>query len=82
MELSVLYNNMTRAEMAVILQKAFNLQVSSTQMGNRYNDITPSYWAYDAIVAISNMDSTSVFAGEHYNAYRQFHTCFLYNSYL
>ena len=61
-------NNMTRAEMAVILQKAFNLQVSSTQMGNRYNDITPSDWAYDAIVAISNMDQTSVFAGEHYNA--------------
>ena len=75
------YDNMTRAEMAVILQRAFNLQ-DIHKLGNRYTDITPSYWAYDAIVTISNMDSTSLFAGEQLLCNRQCHTCFLYNSYL
>ena len=75
---------MTRAEMAVILQRAFNLQDSSyAQTGNRYNDISPSDWAYDAIVTISNMDSTSLFAGEQYyatnNATRAFFTTAIYN---
>jgi hypothetical protein len=76
------YDYMTRAQMAVIVQKAFNTQVSIAN--NNYSDITPSYWAYDAIVTMSSIDSTSIFAGDRYNptdlATRAFFTAAIYNS--
>ena len=78
-------DNMTRAEMAVILQKAFNLQNSSYSVASsRYSDVDPSYWAHDAIVTMSNIDSTSVFAGDRYYATdlatRAFFTAAIYNT--
>ena len=78
--------NMTRAEMAVILQKAFELASDSEfkTAGSPYSDISPSYWAYNAIVAMSNIDTTSLFDGNQYNATdhasREFFTAAIYNS--
>ena len=76
------HDYMTRAQMAVIVQKAFNTQVSIAS--NNYSDITPSYWAYDAIIAMSSIDNTSIFAGDRYNptdlATRAFFTAAIYNS--
>nr|WP_295974426.1 C40 family peptidase [uncultured Bacillus sp.] len=73
--------NMTRAEMAVILQKAFNLEV---QAANTYSDIPQTYWAHDAIVTMASIDSTSVFAGDRYYATdlatRSFFTAAIYNA--
>ncbi len=60
---------MTRAEMAVIVQKAFNPQVSVA--GSGYSDVDPSYWAHDAIVTMSSIDTTSVFDGDRYYATNQ-----------
>lgn len=73
--------NMTRAEMAVILQRAFNLPV---QAANTYSDIPATYWAHDAIVTMASIDSTSVFAGDRYNATdlstRSFFSAAIYNA--
>ena len=73
--------NMTRAEMAVILQRAFNLPV---QAASTYSDIPATYWAHDAIVTMASIDSTSVFAGDRYNATdlatRSFFSTAIYNA--
>ncbi|MBB6446056.1 C40 family peptidase [Bacillus benzoevorans] len=73
--------NMTRAEMAVILQRAFNLPV---QAASTYSDIPSTYWAHDAIVTMASIDSTSVFAGDRYNATdlatRSFFSTAIYNA--
>lgn len=78
--------NMTRAEMAVILEKAFKLSGNSEfeAAGSPYSDISPSYWAYDAIVTMSRIDSTTLFDGNNYNATdqasREFFTAAIYNA--
>ena len=78
--------NMTRAEMAVILENAFKLSGKGefTTAGSPYSDISPSYWAYDAIVTMGNIDTTSMFDGSNYNATgqasREFFTAAIYNS--
>jgi peptidoglycan DL-endopeptidase CwlO len=76
---------MTRAEMAVIVQNAFKLQGSSySKASSTYSDITPSYWAHDAIVTMSTIDSTSIFEGSKYyathRATRAFFSAAIYNS--
>ena len=78
-------NYMTRAEMAVIVGKSFNLQNTQMSMASsNYSDIDPSYWAHDAIVTLSNIDSTSIFDGDHYyptsQSTRAFFTTAIYNS--
>ena len=79
-------NTMTRAEMAVIVQKAFELeraQIASTG-NNSYNDIEPGYWAHDAIVTMSQIDKTTLFDGDQYypakNASRAVFTTAIYNA--
>jgi len=80
------YDNMTRAQMAVIVEKAFNLQEKTFAAASNhpYSDIGPDYWAHDAIVTMSNIDTTSVFAGNNYNATgqasRAFFTTAIYNA--
>ncbi len=59
---------MTKAEMATIVTRAFDLQNTVTAAGMSYKDVTPDFWAYDAIVTMSAIDSTSVFAGEQFKA--------------
>ena len=76
---------MTRAEMAVIVGRAFNLQDTKMSMASsNYSDIDPSYWAHDAIVTLSHIDRTSLFDGDRYYpsnlATRAFFTTAIYNS--
>ena len=78
-------NNMTRAEMAVIVGRTFNLQDTKMSMASSsYSDIDPSYWAHDAIVTLSHIDQTSLFDGDRYYptnlATRAFFTTAIYNS--
>jgi hypothetical protein len=79
-------NTMTRAEMALIVQKAFELehaQIASTR-NKGYNDIEPGYWAHDAIVTMSHIDTTTLFDGDQYypakNASRAVFTTAIYNA--
>ena len=78
--------NMTRAEMAVILKEAFNLASNSEvkTAGSPYSDISPAYWAYDAIVTMGSIDTTTLFDASDYKATdqasREFFTAAIYNS--
>jgi hypothetical protein len=76
---------MTRADMAIIVQRAFSLQGTSySKASSPYSDITPSYRAHDAIVTMSNIDTTSIFDGSKYyathRATRAFFSAAIYNS--
>ena len=77
--------NMTRAEMAVIVQKAFELSTVKLKTAGSHTAIFhQAYWAYDAIVTMSNIDKTTLFDGNQYyaadNASREFFTAAIYNS--
>lgn len=62
-------NNMTKAEMAVIVQRAFKLAKTEVQTANApYNDVMPGYWAYDAIMTMHRIDTTTIFNGSQYGA--------------
>jgi peptidoglycan DL-endopeptidase CwlO len=62
-------DNMTKAEMAVIVEKAFKLKNQGfSTASNVYTDIQPGYWAYDAIVIMHKIDSTTIFKGTRYGA--------------
>ena len=55
---------MTRAQMAVIVKNAFNIQqsmVSTSSDTKVYADISASYWAHDAIVLMKVIDLTTGF---------------------
>ncbi|MFS0781708.1 NlpC/P60 family protein [Bacillus sp. 1P06AnD] len=55
---------MTRAQMAVIVQRAFNIKksvASSSAAENIYNDLNSSYWAFDAIITMNVIDLTQGF---------------------
>lgn len=75
---------MTKAEMAAIVARAFKLQEVVAAASVNYKDVTPEFWAYDAIVAISAIDSTSVFAREQFkvsdNATRAEFATAIYNA--
>lgn len=60
---------LTRAQMAVIVKNAFNLQQSaviSSADSSIYTDIASSYWAHDAIVTMKMIDLTSGFKTDLY----------------
>lgn len=59
---------MTKAEMAVIVERAFDLhQVASLSIASSvYEDVRSDYWAYDAIVALHQIDKTTVFKSDRY----------------
>ncbi|WP_069203019.1 C40 family peptidase [Bacillus testis] len=55
---------MTRAQMAVIVKNAFKLKqpvASSSDAANIYSDLSPSYWAFEAIVTMNVIDLTKGF---------------------
>jgi hypothetical protein len=75
----------TRAEMAAILQNAFNLEnknFSTASVG--YSDVDPSYWAYDAILTMRAIDKISLFSGNQFyatnDATRAVFTAAIYNT--
>lgn len=57
------YENITRTQMAVIIDRAFQLSKSPTIASTtaKYNDVNPSFWAYSSIIAIKATDRTGVF---------------------
>jgi peptidoglycan DL-endopeptidase CwlO len=57
------YENITRTQMAVIIDRAFRLSQSPAIAGAavKYNDVHPSFWAYPSIIAIKAVDRTEVF---------------------
>lgn len=65
--------NMTRAEMAIILQRAFGLeQLAQIQSASTpYSDIDSGYWAYNAILLLNSIDQTNVFKTSTFNATAQ-----------
>ncbi|UII55692.1 NlpC/P60 family protein [Cytobacillus spongiae] len=76
---------MTRAEMAVIVKRAFKLTSPSISTANDvYVDIAPGYWAYDAILTMNHIDETSIFDGNKYyathRATRSVFSAAIYNS--
>lgn len=55
---------MTRAQMAVIVKNAFKLKnsdISISSSSKIYSDVSPSYWAYDAIITMNVIDKTTGF---------------------
>lgn len=79
------YEYMTRAEMAAILDRAFKITSigSYSKASNVYLDINPNYWAYEAIVVLYHIDTTTVFQSERYgistNATRAVFSAAIYN---
>lgn len=63
------YDNMTRAEMAIILDRAFKLtsDVTISTASVVYQDVPSGYWAFEAIVALHQIDTTTVFKSDRYN---------------
>lgn len=62
-------NNMTKAEMAKIVQRAFKLNNHGIQAASApYTDVVPGYWAYDAILTMHKIDTTTIFSGSTYGS--------------
>ncbi|OQP01056.1 hypothetical protein B1689_06325 [Geobacillus sp. 44C] len=63
------YENITRAQMAVIIDRAFQLSKSPAIAGTtaKYNDVNPGFWAYPSIIAIKATDCTGVFNSSSFN---------------
>jgi peptidoglycan DL-endopeptidase CwlO len=62
-------NNMTKAEMAKIVQRAFKLSNQGIQAASApYSDVAPGYWAYDAILTMHKIDTTTIFSGSTYGS--------------
>lgn len=60
---------MTRAQMAVIVQRAYELNNADFSIaGSVYNDVPASYWAHDAINLMNKIDQTSVYKTNSYRA--------------
>lgn len=78
-------DNMTRNEMAAILERAFELKASQTASAHiEYEDIRPDHWAYNGIVTMISIDQTGFFKGDkfygtHY-ATREAFTVGVYNA--
>jgi len=63
------YDEMTRAQMAIIVQRAFELkQAEFAIAGNEYGDVPSSYWAYEAINIMNRIDTTSVYKTSNFRA--------------
>jgi peptidoglycan DL-endopeptidase CwlO len=64
------YDDMTRAQMAVILDRAFKMSsiAEVTTASNAYKDIPSSYWAYGAIVPLYHLDKTTLYQTSKFRA--------------
>lgn len=76
---------MTRNEMASIIQRAFSLEATKTAAASvTYTDINPGHWAYNGVVTIVSIDKVGFFKGEKYygthNATREAFTVAIYNA--
>ncbi|OLN24246.1 hypothetical protein BTO30_01630 [Domibacillus antri] len=59
---------MTRDEMASIIKRAFNLNMTQSAAASvKYTDIRAGHWAYDGIIAIASLDRTGYYSGTKYN---------------
>ncbi|MDW0116335.1 S-layer homology domain-containing protein [Sporosarcina thermotolerans] len=59
-----LNDNLTRTQLAVIVDRAFNLQEKAkgqVHISSLYNDIPSTYWAMNSINALKQLDKTGVF---------------------
>jgi peptidoglycan DL-endopeptidase CwlO len=58
-------DKLTRAQLAIIIERAYKINEKSVGAASTssftYNDISPTYWAYDAIVALKSIDQTTTF---------------------
>ncbi|WP_309090908.1 NlpC/P60 family protein [Domibacillus sp.] len=80
-----LEEEMTRNEMASLIQRAFNLKVSETAAANVvYTDIKAGHWAYEGIVSMTSIDKTGFFKGDKFygthDATREAFTVAIYNA--
>ncbi|MCP3761446.1 NlpC/P60 family protein [Domibacillus sp. A3M-37] len=76
---------MTRNEMASIMQRAFELKMSQTAAASvGYSDIRADHWAYEGIVTMASIDKTGLFKGGKFygthNATREAFTVAIYNA--
>lgn len=76
---------MTRNEMAAIIQRTFNLQLTQTAAASvPYTDIRADHWAYKGVVTMAAIDQTGLFEGEKFygthNATREAFTVAIYNA--
>lgn len=76
---------MTRNEMASIIQRAFELKMSQTAAASiGYSDIRADHWAYEGVVTMASIDKTGLFKGEKFygthNATREAFTVAIYNA--
>ncbi|WP_082220414.1 C40 family peptidase [Domibacillus robiginosus] len=78
-------DEMTRNEMASIIQRAFELKMSQTAAASvKYSDIRADHWAYEGIVTMASIDKTGLFKGEKFYgthlATREAFTVAIYNA--
>lgn len=77
---------MTRAEMAVILQRAFEIkgEITKASASTIYKDVEPGTWFYDATIAMHHIDKTGIFKEDRFqvgaNATRAVFSAAIYNS--
>lgn len=76
---------MTRNEMASIVQRAFKLKsAQSIAAAVKYSDVSAVHWAYDGIVTMAAVDKTGYFKGTKFygthNATREAFAVAIYNS--
>ncbi|MGG3448363.1 C40 family peptidase [Domibacillus aminovorans] len=76
---------MTRNEMALIIKRSFDLNMSQTAAASvSYSDIDASHWAFEGIVAMAMIDKTGIFAGDKFygthHATRETFTVAIYNA--
>lgn len=65
-----IYETLTRAQLAVIVDRAFELQEKADaqiKAASVYQDVPSSYWAHDAILALKSIDQTKVFQTSNFN---------------
>ena len=78
-------DTMTKAEMAVIVKRAFDLETPvSASSGVVYHDVNSSHWAYEAIITMKAIDKTTGFKTSNYktnsNATRAHFSAAIYNA--
>lgn len=78
-------NTMTKAEMAAIIHRAFELSsLVSASANHVYLDVNESHWAYEAVVTMKAIDTTGGFKTSNYqsntNASRAHFAAAIYNA--
>jgi peptidoglycan DL-endopeptidase CwlO len=63
-------DKLTRAQMAVIMDRAFKISSLpfSSKVDVKYKDVSTKHWAYTSIIALKRVDSTNVFNSFYFRA--------------